>query len=539
MIGRLGLTGLLLLYGVLPAVAQTTKFDNSIGFSSSGGSLPPWTKPSDESRQQLGEFVRKAGEGVMLVGSPKVGQGTAWVVSKKHRLLATNAHVADIQNDAGGKLLAIISGRNTVYTVDKIWYHPGVRRFVGGGRSSLKATNPKVGPIDPACPDLAVLHLAEGGDPLPVELEMASADDFEQLLAQSVGILGFPGYDTTTWPGIGETVQASFHDGVISRFTDFHNSISAPLDFRQYIQYTVSTWSGFSGSPILLPNGRVIAVHNSARTVTGAGGQVQALPHGVRIDCLWELAAHHGLNILLPPGLDPETLKVKRWLEDDPADIALQKAMQLVREANDIIVIDENFTEGVARCSEALKLAPDYAPAYHARSLGRMNYYFKYKRQLDHKTVMDQLVRAETDAVKYASLNPSDPWGLLRLSSIYNNAGHYLDEDSFNQKSLQIATKLLESENLTTEIKSECHKTRGVAYGNLDRDELAQRDYADSIRLNPKEPANYATRADYWRSIGRTDLADADMAIAKRLRDQMRENRENSKANLKPAAPPP
>jgi len=123
----------------------------------------------------LGNTVRTQEAAVFLVGNPKVGRGTAWVISKKHRLLATNAHVADMHLEGGNKLLAIPSQSNQIYVVEKVWYHPGVRRyFKGDTTNSIQSINRADGPIDPQSPDLAVLQLAAEGPDLPVEFSMAT-----------------------------------------------------------------------------------------------------------------------------------------------------------------------------------------------------------------------------------------------------------------------------------------------------------------------------------------------------------------------------
>src|SRR5690349_11828823 len=101
-----------------PLLAQSAKVDSvgaSLGLSPETGSLPAWSKPSQQARQELGEFVRASQQGIFLVGHPKHGRGTAWVVSKKHRLLATNAHVADIMHEAGGSMLALMDGSSQIY----------------------------------------------------------------------------------------------------------------------------------------------------------------------------------------------------------------------------------------------------------------------------------------------------------------------------------------------------------------------------------------------------------------------------------------
>src|SRR5687768_10678691 len=147
--------------------AQDDPLAKSLGISRSIGSLPAWSQPSQQARQDLGEFIRNAQGAVLLVGHPRHGRGTAGVVSKQNRLLATNAHVADILHEAGGQMMAIVNGTATVFQVERAWYHPGIRRQVGGPRTVLKSSKPADGPVDPNCPDVAVLQLAAEGGELP------------------------------------------------------------------------------------------------------------------------------------------------------------------------------------------------------------------------------------------------------------------------------------------------------------------------------------------------------------------------------------
>src|SRR5687767_13892937 len=110
----------------VPAAAQVDKLAESVGISRSIGSLPAWEEPSQQARKDLGEFTRRSQGSVLLVGHPKHGRGTAWVVSKQHRLVATNAHVADILHEAGGSMMAIVNGTASLFKIERAWYHPGV-----------------------------------------------------------------------------------------------------------------------------------------------------------------------------------------------------------------------------------------------------------------------------------------------------------------------------------------------------------------------------------------------------------------------------
>lgn len=494
--------------------AQDDPVARSIGVTPEVGSVPPWLKPSSSARQDLGEFIRNAHSAVMVVGVPG-GHGTAWVVSREHRLLATNAHVADIMHGAGGKMSAIVNGTATVYQVEQVWYHPGVRRIVGG--TVIKSLDPSEGEVFPDSPDLAILRLSSDGPELPAELKMAGPEHFASLLARPVAMFGYPGYDTS-WPQVGETAEATYHDGVISRFTSFQNSISAPLAERQFVQHTMGTWRGFSGSPIFLPSGEVICINNSAHIEKDPTGVRQFIPYGIRIDCLWELIAHHGLDDKIPLPVDKSQLNIQRWLEEDPAEQALRKAMALVREASDLIYNQEKFAEGVAKCKEAAKLAPNYAEIYNIRCDGYLNYWFKRRREIDPDAAFKQLQYAEQDALKFAQLSPADPWAFINLALVYNNAGQHLDNDNLNNEALKLISQLLQSDNLPNRVRAAAHSNRGIALDNLDSDDAALADHNEAVRLDPKNAQWYENRADFWRYQGRGDLEAQDYETARRIR---------------------
>jgi tetratricopeptide (TPR) repeat protein len=480
-------------------------------------SLPLWTKPDSSARRQLGDVTRSIQQGIVLVGSPKGGHGTAWVVSREHRLLVTNAHVADIMAKAG-KMAAIPNGTSDVYRVERIWYHPGVRRYLAGG--SVRSIDPREGSVDPLGPDLAVLQLAAGGPDLPVEWPLATPEELKDLFAQPAGIVGFPGHDTEGWPSLGDKAAATYHDGVISRITDFRMSPSGPPEEQQYVQYTMATWPGFSGSPVFLSNGHVVAIHNMGRTVPGNNGVVASIPYGVRVDCLWELLLHHKLDAMVKLPVDKSKLRIARWLERDERDEQLRKAISLVAEADRFVYTTEEFAKGVNKCLDAIKLAPNYPEAYFVRAHGFMNYWFKYKRQLSYEDQMKLLKNAAENADKYTVLAPSDPRGVLLGCLILNNLGHASKDYSFNRKALNRLIQLANSDNLTDYVQAEIHSNMGIACDNLDDKDEALRHHNEAIRLAPYEPMFYENRADFWHYLGRSDLEQADYAKARAIRQK-------------------
>ncbi len=125
-------------------------------------------KPSlcraEEQGNEFTKALREVRQGVFLVGSPGAGTGTAWVISKKHRLLATNAHVADIFSEVPpGRFLAMMNGSEQTYVVKQVWYHPGTDRFVSKDENLfVRSNNPRLGKVYPMGPDVAVLQPVSG-----------------------------------------------------------------------------------------------------------------------------------------------------------------------------------------------------------------------------------------------------------------------------------------------------------------------------------------------------------------------------------------
>lgn len=521
---RLGLVAVLLAFAGM-SQAQENDPAKLLGLTRDSGSLPLWAKPSLEAKQDLGKTARSTEPGVFLVGTPKDGFGTAWVISKKHRLLVTNAHVGDIRHIAGGKMFAIPSGTSQLYTVEKVWYHPGVRRYIKGTPLSARSMDPKDGPVDPRSPDLALLRLSPDGPDLTVEFPIATSDELATLFAQPTAILGFPGHDTKEWPQLGDKAAMTFHDGVVSRITDFAFNPGAPAAELQFVQYTMATWGGFSGSPVVLPNGHVAAVHNMARTEKGQNGATKDIPHGVRVDCVIEMLVHNDLDDKVPFKIDRAKVSVDRWTKPDKEGekvrAAFAQADELVREARVLIFQKQDFEKGEEKCNEALKLVPNYAPAYFARSYAFNNFYW-FKRPPD-EVARKVLELALADAKKYYQLVPTDPRGALQISRIFGNMAYVNGDAALTRTAIGILDALLSSENLTKYGQADALSSRGLNYNVLGKTDQALTDLNKAIELIPTEPVFWEHRAIYWDANRRPDLAATDRAKGKELRANLTE----------------
>lgn len=183
-----------LLLAIVPAWGQPTDpLVTKLGFGARSNALPAWNEPTLVKREELAAFIDRASRGVLLVGYRKPvagrdqfesGTGTAWVLSSKHRLLATNAHVAEMIVVADGHMMAIVNGTTYIYRIVRHWYHPGVLRIkeLGGGQVPfVHSTDPAAGATFPHCPDLAVVQLSEDGPDLPFEWQMATPEELQHI----------------------------------------------------------------------------------------------------------------------------------------------------------------------------------------------------------------------------------------------------------------------------------------------------------------------------------------------------------------------
>ena len=127
--------------------------------------------------------------------------GTAFVISQRYRLLASNVHLADVLAKTGA-MFAIYNGarRRAKSTVSGIipalsanttaacWSAARTHRTVLSCRLAL--TSPCfIWPMGRSC---------HPSSPL------ASPHELETLFAQPVGVLGFPSFDNQRWPADGE-----------------------------------------------------------------------------------------------------------------------------------------------------------------------------------------------------------------------------------------------------------------------------------------------------------------------------------------------
>jgi tetratricopeptide (TPR) repeat protein len=443
------------------------------------------------------DCVHQYGQAVMLVGNPEHCQGTAFVISSKHRLLATNAHVADSLYREGA-MVARCNGTTATYTVDRVWYHPGVIRRHDQSLM-IRCQDPSHGDVAFACPDVAVLHIADGPE-LPAEFPMATPSELNDLIAQPVAMLGFPCCDTTRWPEAAEKPQASFREGAVTRVAPLRGSDNRECRQQQHVQHSISSWFGASGSPIFVPSGHVVAIDTE-------GGQFRRsdrttdVAFGVRIDCLWELLAYHNLTdqVALPAGIGDVNLVCYQQI--DPQDAKSHSAMALVNTCNRLMLRGD-FGLAYEHCNQAILLAPTYAKVLRVRSNVLREYVGVKAAHLSSADKSQLLRKALEDIQRYREAAPQDPWGVLDYFCTVIWVDSVTKGSPSNPQVVSVITKLIDSGILDQTQRAYALFIRAAA---VNYDSNCQTDLAEAIRLAPNGLAGaaaYNARASFWQVHG-------------------------------------
>ena len=175
----------------------------------------------------------------------QMGIGTAFCVDESG-VLATNAHVIEMLKKDGDAVI-VQNESNKIYNISRMASHAGFN-------------------YRPQSPDVGFIKLKPHKDGQQFKsISLASERDVRELdQGQHLGTIGFPGellkrYLKQSADGI--SVVATFKDGWVGRITTFKGELS-PDGGGQFIQHSASLSGGTSGSPMLLPQGTVVAISN-------------------------------------------------------------------------------------------------------------------------------------------------------------------------------------------------------------------------------------------------------------------------------------
>lgn len=479
---------------------------------------------SEAATQDLSQAARRAQHAVVLLvagDQDSIGMGTGFVISRKHRLVVTNAHVADLFA-IYGSMSAFINDAGTEHRVDRVWYHPGVLRVIDGdGAGVVRSMDPQIGDPHLECADLAVVRLSDEGPELPAEMALAGPQEIEELLGKPIGLLGFPGSDTKLTDDDLARPQATYHHGVVSRMTDFRMKNAVPNNRRQLVQHTASGVPGASGSPLFLADGRVVGVHSALR-VEATDVYREQTSHGIRIDALWELLAYHKLDDKVPLPVDRASLDTARFDKPDPEIEKFQKVWKLLDEAEELYSQGE-FAEAGNRCNDAIELAPDYPYCYQMRYDVFSGYLVKYQKILPPEKLLEQAELAEMDASKLYELRGTAD-SLMNHAEAINNvgvaakkAGQSARAERSHFRAAEMCRILLEAVTLDAESQARAYSIRGKAATEMQDYGQAVVEFSEAIKLQPNRSLYYDNRAEQYENLNDQARARADRAKATEL----------------------
>jgi hypothetical protein len=183
-------------------------------------------------------------------------------------MLATNAHVGILREGLRPRERMIVRapGQNgQIYEVVEHKLHPGYvpfRAFLQSDAKLRLAYRNSVDQLTGNGYDVSLLRVA-GTLPDADRLEIASTEELNALAAGTpLATSGYPSENLTesSSGSLGATPEQ--HLGVVTAVTDmFH--LPAPVTLRQLIHHDLPATGGASGSPIVGPSGKVVALLNA------------------------------------------------------------------------------------------------------------------------------------------------------------------------------------------------------------------------------------------------------------------------------------
>jgi Trypsin-like peptidase domain len=450
--------------------------------------------------------------------------GTAFVISRKHRLLATNAHVADLIDLKNSSTRGVVADTNRTFHFDKVYYHPGVLRMnnrLGSYKNlPIYSVDRKEGDVAAICADVAVLHVTEDGGELPEEVTLASWDEIQSIIGRPIAALGFP-VQAGGLPNPGVVADGcEYAQGYVTRLSHFLDKHDITFEEKQRVEHSAGGLGGSSGSPIFLKNGHVIALHNSGGT-TKDRSMSQGRYFGVRIDCLWELLAYHKLSdqvAFKPGGLKIET---DRHLKMTPDDRKLTEAWTNVTEAYRL-ALQKEYKRAIDLCDKALSLHPKCTEAYETRSEVRLWHCHDEWRKLSTQEKKDELDEAFKDAVRASK---DAPYGAYLTLVILNNVGFLTKDRSAFEKCQELSNTFLGNSvvNTNPKLAALTLAARATARFQTGDKDGALKDFntAVGVMKDDPDPSILMDRGNFFRMTGKPDLAEQDIKKAERLRRKL------------------
>ena len=468
--------------------------------------------PSTEDPSAVSRVADNVRPALVFLKAPGGGSGTGFVISRKHRLVATAAHVADLLFKPAG-LLAFREGTTLPCAVDRVWYHPRVRRRLDDFLIA-RSENPNDGEIVGGCFDVAILQLSEHGPELPVELQLAPGAVCDSVSGRMIGVLGYFGAKSRATPTVGHPQLAKYNENAALLPAKSLESDHEELSFKSMIFFDWADLSGGSGGPCFVEDGLVVGVLAGWKSYGKAG--VYAAAKAV---FLHELIRYQKLDGLLPGSA--QVSQPQDYPGQDPLLDRYRAVIQLTRHAAQLRQ-SGSYARAVRKCNEALSLVPEYGGALLERSKVYFDYAISHWGTLNDEERTNYIVWAGNDAHQCDTKYPDLVWPGLFVQQI----NIYL---AFIRSDLAGFAHVLSELDEITDAETRRPKThkelafacnlRAQANDFLGKFASAETDYSESIKLDPFEPQWYSNRAQFWERRDMRDLAKVDRWTARSLRD--------------------
>jgi hypothetical protein len=466
--------------------------------------------PSREQLAQITKTARRIVPSLFRVGRPGGSGGTAFLISREHRLLATAGHIADYFYSGEGRMLAIPDGTATPYRIERVYFHPGYVRELDMGLWA-RSDDPEDGPIDHLRgPDIAVLCLAEGGPDLPDDLILASVEELRALDGHALGMFGYPAELTDGWPTERRPAWAILASGLLqSSVEDKPFGLSFPRPQRFWVSSNLK--SGASGGLVFLDNGHVAGIISGA-TWNGYGTWSTRC---TRVDSLLELLQHYRLG---GDELDPVVSKVQ--LGDWKNDLRLPQLREAVRKIGEANEHRRNGEYQIAGrlCNEVIAAFPEYGNAYLERGWGYSDYLDAEWNRLTPEERIRYAEWACNDSERCTNIFPEP--GLFYLVHAQNHLQYgraTSDQEYFRSVAANMNVAINNWSRYKYYQPAFAHHIRARAHHYLGNADAAGSDFAEAIRLDPEETRWLLGRAKFYEERGKPDLAAKDRRKAEEL----------------------
>jgi V8-like Glu-specific endopeptidase len=222
-------------------------------------------------------------------------------------ILATNAHIVELHDKLGPgeKLFVRAPGPNgKTYEVIASLKHPGYKAF-----NAFLQADPLYVTSSKSCPkcfpdtlsgslsyDVGILRVAPGSS-LGTVLEIATAEELANLKAGTpLALAGYPieGIQGSEMQTLAATPNLSL--GIVTAMTDMFNMPSDAAD-RRLVHHNLPITGGSSGSPMVSPSGKLVALNNAMNALPGtSGGRIPnaaLINYAQRADLLVDLLSGH------------------------------------------------------------------------------------------------------------------------------------------------------------------------------------------------------------------------------------------------------